>query len=182
MRSHLLNDTTAEQLIERRLVDWTAQRLGLGPAARGMLTGGGDQADLRALRLARERSGARAPETLRLLTSEDGHEGVRRTARLLGLGEDAVVAVRADRAGRMRTVALARELERCSRDGLFPLAVVAAAGSPGLGAADPLPEIAELCARYGSRLHVNTAYGCGLLASRAHRHVLDGVERADSVT
>ncbi|CAM5287526.1 Aminotransferase class V-fold PLP-dependent enzyme OS=Streptomyces alboniger OX=132473 GN=CP975_12495 PE=3 SV=1 [Streptomyces alboniger] len=182
MRSHLLNDTTAEQLIERRLIDWTAERLGLGPDVGGVFTGDGREAGLRALLLARERAGDRDPATLRILTSEDGCADLRETAGQLGLGEAAVVAVRTGRDGRMRTVALAGELERCAREGLFPLAVVAGVGTPGFGAVDPLPEIAALCARYGGWLHVNAAYGCGLLAARRNRHLLDGVEHADSVT
>src|SRR5690606_5726077 len=34
----------------------------------------------------------------------------------------------------------------------------------------------------GVWMHVDAAYGCGLLVSRRHRHLLDGVEQADSVT
>src|SRR3954462_5054188 len=41
-------------LIERRLIEWTAQRLGLGPAADGVFTSGGTQSNLQALLLARE--------------------------------------------------------------------------------------------------------------------------------
>ncbi|MFK4064789.1 pyridoxal phosphate-dependent decarboxylase family protein [Streptomyces sp. NPDC029674] len=169
-------------LIERRVIDWTAERIGLGPAADGMFTGGTAQSDLEALLLAREAAGDRDPAALRILTSDAAAPGVRRTARLLGLGEEAVVAVRTDRSRRMQTVALARALELCARDDLSPMAVVATAGTADFGSIDPLPEIARLCAQYGTWLHVDAAYGCGLLASRRNRHLLDGIERADSVT
>ncbi|MCO5988087.1 aspartate aminotransferase family protein [Actinoallomurus spadix] len=192
-------------LIERRLIAWTAGRLGLGPAADGVFTSGGTQSNLQALLLAREEALARPPaeETLgrpaadgalgraparadvlprlRVLASAHGHFSVVKAARLLGLAEDAVIEVPCDRDRRMRPGALARALDRCRRQDLVPMAVVATAGTTDFGGIDPLPEIAELCARAGVWLHVDAAYGCGLLVSR-RRHLLDGVERADSVT
>ncbi|MEU0333191.1 lysine decarboxylase DesA [Streptomyces sp. NPDC006193] len=169
-------------LIERRLVDWTAARIGLGPAADGVFTSGGTQSNLQALLLAREEAKCDTPARLRVLTSEAGHFSVSKAATLLGLGPDAVVTVPVDRDKRMQTVALAHELERCAKDGLVPMAVVATAGTTDFGSIDPLPKIAELCARYGVWMHVDAAYGCGLLASLRHRDRLAGIERADSVT
>lgn len=81
----------------------------------------------------------------------------------------------------MRTDALAAELARCQSAGLIPMAVVATAGTTDFGSIDPLPEIAGLCAGYGTWMHVDAAYGCGLLVSR-RRALLTGIERADSVT
>ncbi|MGW2556105.1 lysine decarboxylase DesA [Streptomyces sp. NPDC001635] len=169
-------------LIERRLIDWTAGRLGLGPAADGVFTSGGTQSNLQALLLAREEVKTDDLGRLRIFTSEVGHFSVKKSAKLLGLGPDAVVSIPVGPDRRMRTVALARELERCAQDGLVPMAVVATAGSTDFGSIDPLPEIAQLCARSGVWMHVDAAYGCGLLASLRHRDRLAGIERADSVT
>ncbi|MEU1412935.1 lysine decarboxylase DesA [Streptomyces sp. NPDC005731] len=169
-------------LIERRLIDWTTERLGLGPAADGVFTSGGTQSNLQALLLAREEAKTVGLGRLRIFTSEVSHFSVQKSAKLLGLGPDAVVSVPVGPDKRMRTVALARELERCARDGLVPMAVVATAGSTDFGSIDPLPEIAELCARSGVWMHVDAAYGCGLLASLRNRDRLAGIERADSVT
>lgn len=171
-------------LIERRLIDWTAERIGLGPAADGVFTSGGTQSNLQALLLAREEAAksGRPASQLRIFASEVGHFSVQKAATLLGLGENAVVTIPTDNDKRMQTMALARELERCRHDDLTPMAVVATAGTTDFGSIDPLPEIAELCAQYGTWLHVDAAYGCGLLASLKNRHLIDGIERADSVT
>ncbi|MGK4584784.1 pyridoxal phosphate-dependent decarboxylase family protein [Kitasatospora sp. HPMI-4] len=182
-------------LIERRLIDWTAERIGLGPDADGVFTSGGSQSNLQALLLAREEACARAaagtptPPTraeilpkLRILASEAGHFSVQKSAKLLGLGPDAVIPVATDRDRRMRPAVLARELDRCRREGLPVMAVVATAGTTDFGSIDPLPQIADLCVAAGAWMHVDAAYGCGLLASRTRRHLLDGIERADSVT
>ncbi|GHE39662.1 MULTISPECIES: pyridoxal phosphate-dependent decarboxylase family protein [Streptomyces] len=169
-------------LIERRLIDWTAERIGLGPAADGVFTSGGTQSNLQALLLAREEAKTEDLARLRVFASEVSHFSVRKSAKLLGLAPEAVVSVPVDRDKRMRTAALARELEECRNAGLVPMAVVATAGTTDFGSIDPLPGIAELCARYATWLHVDAAYGCGLLVSRRRRDRLAGIEHADSVT
>ncbi len=112
-------------LIERKLIDWTAARIGLGPAADGVFTSGGTQSNLQALLLAREETKTQDLAKLRVLASEVSHFSVQKSAKLLGLGPDAVVAVPVDHDKRMQTVALAHELERCAEAGLVPMAVVA---------------------------------------------------------
>ncbi|TDB73756.1 aspartate aminotransferase family protein [Micromonospora sp. KC723] len=182
-------------LIERRLIDWTADRIGLGPAADGVFTSGGTQSNLQAMLLAREEAGARLgdpagvrpsrPELLsrlRVITSVAGHFSVQKAAKLLGLGADAVLAVPTGADRRMRADELARTIDRCRRDGLTVMAVVATAGTTDFGTIDPLPAVADICAAAGVWLHVDAAYGCGLLVSPTRRHLLDGIERADSVT
>ncbi|GAB3542948.1 lysine decarboxylase DesA [Arthrobacter tecti] len=180
-------------LIERALITWTADRLGLGPDADGVFTSGGSQSNLQALLMARSHAGATsntpttaaatAPHsTLRIFASDAAHFSVQKSARLLGLGEEAVVVVPADADRRMRPGALAAALEAAVRDGLTPMAVVATAGTTDFGSIDPLSEIAELCGRYRTWMHVDAAYGGGLITSLRHRNRLAGIEHADSVT
>ncbi|MBV1941297.1 lysine decarboxylase DesA [Streptomyces sp. BV286] len=169
-------------LIERRLIDWTNERIGFGPAADGVFTSGGSQSNLQALLLAREEAKSSSHAELRIFASEVSHFSVRKSAKLLGLSADSVVSIPVGSDKRMQTVALAHELERCRREGLVPMAVVATAGTTDFGSIDPLPEIAELCDQFGAWMHVDAAYGCGLLASLRNRHRIDGIERADSVT
>ncbi|MGA5165165.1 MULTISPECIES: pyridoxal phosphate-dependent decarboxylase family protein [Streptomyces] len=169
-------------LIERKLIDWTTGRIGLGPAADGVFTSGGTQSNLQALLLAREEAKTDDLAKLRIFSSECSHFSVQKSAKLLGLPPQSVVSVPTDRDKRMQSVALAAELELCAAQGLTPMAIVATAGTTDFGSIDPLPEIAELAAQYGAWMHVDAAYGCGLLASPTRRHLLDGIERADSVT
>ncbi|MBA0050536.1 aminotransferase class V-fold PLP-dependent enzyme [Streptomyces sp. AJS327] len=181
-------------LIEQRLIDWTTRRIGLGPDADGVFTSGGTQSNLQALLLARDetcrlvRKNSETPlrtaeilPRLRVLASECGHFSVEKAATLLGLGAEAVIPVPCDDSRRMRPDALAAELERRARAGETVMAVVATAGTTDFGSIDPLPEIADHCERAGVWLHVDAAYGCGLLVSRRHG-LLDGISRADSVT
>ncbi|WP_395360723.1 pyridoxal phosphate-dependent decarboxylase family protein [Streptomyces sp. YH02] len=169
-------------LIERKIVDWTCGRIGLGPAADGVFTSGGTQSNLQALLLAREEAKTTDLSRLRIFSSECSHFSVQKSATLLGLGQDAVVSIPVDRNKRMQSVVLAAELAACRAEGLVPMAIVATAGTTDFGSIDPLPEIAALADEYGAWMHVDAAYGCGLLASPTRRHLLDGIERADSVT
>ncbi|WP_420842407.1 pyridoxal phosphate-dependent decarboxylase family protein [Glycomyces paridis] len=186
-------------LIERRLIDWTAERIGFGPGADGVFTSGGTQSNLHALLLARDEAVANvlrahrdedgAPPRpvevlarLRILASPHSHFSVVKAARLLGLGEDAVVTVPADDWSRMNPAALDAAIETCRERGLVPAAVVATAGTTDFGSIDPLDPIAEVCAAHRAWLHVDAAYGCGLLVSPRRRALLKGVEFADSVT
>ena len=171
-------------LIERRLIDWTAERIGLGPFADGVFTSGGTQSNLHALLLAREEARAEQarPGRLRILASAAGHFSVQKSAKLLGLDPDAVIGVATGPDRRMSPDALAAALVGCRERGDTVMAVVATAGTTDFGTIDPLPEIADLCTTFRVWLHVDAAYGCGLLVSPTRRHLLAGIERASSVT
>lgn len=171
-------------LIERRLIDWTAERIGLGPFADGIFTSGGTQSNLHALLLAREEArGERAGSgRTRILASAAGHFSVQKSAKLLGLDPDAVIGVETGPDRRMSPDALAAALVGCRERGDTVMAVVATAGTTDFGTIDPLPEIADLCTTFRVWLHVDAAYGCGLLVSPTRRHLLAGIERAGSVT
>lgn len=192
------DQSTAGTLMERRLVSWTAQRLGFA-AGDGIFTSGGTQSNLQALLIARDHAlagpgvvtgepvGATAGaaptlDRLVVLATASSHFSVQKSARLLGLGEDAVLSVATDAEGRMRPEVLAATLDAARAAGRVPMCVVATAGTTDRGCIDPLGPIADACDAAGVWLHVDAAYGCGLLVSRTRRHLLDGIERARSVT
>ena len=183
------DQSTIGTLMERRLVDWTARRIGF-TGGDGIFTSGGTQSNLQALLLAREHALLRQPELtradglprLRILATASSHFSVVKAALLLGLGEDAVIEVGDDGAGRMDPAALDAALTEVRAQGGVPMVVVATAGTTDRGVIDPIGAVADRCERVGVWLHVDAAYGCGLLVSRRRRALLDGIERAHSVT
>ncbi len=185
------DQSSVATLIERRLVRWTAERIGFGASADGLFTSGGTQSNLQGLLLARESalekndvpncSRVENLARMRVLASDQAHFSVATSAHTLGLSPEAVIAVPSDREGRMRPDALTAELDAVRRRGDVVMAIVATAGTTDLGAIDPLKRCAEAANTAGTWLHVDAAYGCGLLNSR-RRFLLDGIERADSVT
>lgn len=183
------DQSTTATLMERRLVAWAAGRAGLGPDADGVFTSGGTQSNLHALLLARDETLARLPggallpgARLRILATDQAHFSVAKSARLLGIGADAVVPVATDERHRMNPAALREAGARVRAAGDVVMAVVATAGTTDLGRIDPLAAVADVCAEIGAWLHVDAAYGGALLVSGRRRHLLDGIERADSVT
>ncbi len=180
-------------LIERRLIDWTAERIGLGDEADGVFTSGGTQSNLQALLVARSRAYlagdadlseplAQTASRFRVFASSDSHFSVQKSANILGLGLDAVVTIPTDDRRRMDPQALDRAVWDTRAGGLIPMAVVATAGTTDFGSIDPLGPVSDICAEHGIWMHVDAAYGGGLLVSTRRRQLLTGIERADSVT
>lgn len=164
--------------VESRVLEALAALVGFGPEAGGSVTSGGTESNLTGLLLAREHAPA---GRARVYCSAEAHFSVARAAGVLGLGEDAVVAVPVDEQHRMDPAALRRLLAESEPRGELPVAVVATAGTTDFGAIDPLPEIAEIAAERSTWLHVDAAYGGGALFSDRLVPLLRGVERADSV-
>ena len=183
-------------MIERRLIDWAAERLHLGDTADGIFTSGGSQSNLQALLMARNhavaglrrdpaRAGLRLPallETLRIFTSADSHFSIRKSASMLGLGLDAVISIPCTADHKMDPTALADAMAEAQAAGLTAMAVVATAGTTDFGAVDPLADLAGLAKAYRAWFHVDAAYGGGLMVSGRYRHLLEGIALADSVT
>jgi aromatic-L-amino-acid decarboxylase len=59
--------------------------------------------------------------------------------------------------------------------------VVAALGTTGSTAVDPLPEIASICSKYQIWLHVDAAFGGSALLLPEYRWMISGIEQADSI-
>ena len=126
--------------------------------------------------------GLTAVPRLVVFTSEDAHYSVKKLAAFLGIGANNVYSIKVDSSGKMCVVDLRQQINRCIDEGARPLMVSATAGTTVLGAFDPLRPISDLCKEYEIWLHVDAAWGGGALISRKHRHLLDGIELADSVT
>ncbi|QTF73256.1 pyridoxal phosphate-dependent decarboxylase family protein [Arthrobacter woluwensis] len=184
-------------LIERRLIDWTAERIGLGRDADGVFTSGGSQSNFQALLMARNHAVARLRaesaehrelrlplllDRLRIFTSADSHFSIQKSAAMLGLGFDAVIPVPTTPDHRLDPAALGAALAESQEAGLIPMAVVATAGTTDFGAVDPLHEVSALAKAYDAWMHVDAAYGGGLLVSPRHGGLLNGIHLADSVT
>src|SRR6185503_19927008 len=121
--------------------------------------------------------GLAAGPQIRVLVSEFRHTTIDRALRLLGIGTDAVVEVAAEDSGPIRTDALADAL---SSDSVAPTILCLQAGELNTGAFDPFPEACEVANEHGAWVHVDGAFGLWAGASTDRRHLVAGVDRADS--
>jgi glutamate/tyrosine decarboxylase-like PLP-dependent enzyme len=114
---------------------------------------------------------------LRVVVGEERHATVDRSLRLLGIGEKAMAVVPASSDGSMDSSALSDILDY---EPAAPTIVVAQSGNVNTGAFDDLERISEEAHRRGAWLHVDGAFGLWAAASPELRHMVDGLERADS--
>jgi aromatic-L-amino-acid decarboxylase len=175
--------------IENRVLSFLADCLGL-PEAVGTFTSGGAEANLTAVLVALERHFPEATEDgvaavgaqPTLYVSSEAHHSLVKVARMTGLGQRALRSIPPDARLRLDVSALRERIVRDRAAGERPFLVVATAGNTAAGVIDPLPAIADLCHELEVDLHVDAAWAGAASLSARLRPVLDGIERADSVT
>jgi glutamate/tyrosine decarboxylase-like PLP-dependent enzyme len=177
--------------IEQHLVRAFGARFGYDPAETdGTFASGGMEANhtavLTALVQAFPEFSSRGLRALAaqpvLYVSAEAHHSLLKASRLCGLGTDAVREIPVEARLRMNPEILASRIAQDRAQGFAPFMVAATAGTTNAGAIDPLPTIANVAAREKLWLHVDAAWGGAAALVPELRPLLDGIERADSIT
>jgi len=168
--------------VEIIVLDWFKQFLGYPTEAMGILTGGGSEANLTALVVARDRLTFADRGRAVLYASEHRHWSIDRAAKIIGMHPEQIRPLPCDREYRLRADALRDAITHDERAGKLPWLVIANAGTTNTGSVDPLPAIADVCAERGMWLHVDAAYGWPMTLSAEGKALLRGIEGADSIT
>ena len=121
-------------------------------------------------------------EGLAILVSERGHYSLKKAANVLGIGQEGLVSVKTDSNNRICPDDLKAKIQELNANRIKPFAVVGVAGTTETGNIDPLTEMAQICQEFNCHFHVDAAWGGATLMSNNHRHLLAGIELADSVT
>jgi glutamate/tyrosine decarboxylase-like PLP-dependent enzyme len=125
-----------------------------------------------------ERDGLAGAPPIRVVAGLERHVTVDRALRMLGIGTGAVVEVSVDEHGAMRADALAATLRE--REPARPTIVVAQVGNVNTGASDDMVAVCAAAREAGAWIHVDGAFGLWAAASPSRRHLVAGVEGADS--
>ena len=177
-------------LIESQVIGWLCELIGYGPESFGVLASGGSEANLIALKCARDKAardicnlGVRAAKgELTVYASEQCHFSVEKSVDILGLGRRSLRKIDTDERFHVRVDLLRAAIEKDRRDGRVPFCIVGIAGATSTGVIDPLPELAEIACENNCWFHVDAAYGGGLAFSDKQKVKLKGIELANSIT
>jgi aromatic-L-amino-acid decarboxylase len=176
--------------LEQVVMDWIRQMTGLPATFTGVVQDTASVSTLTALLCARERTsrfsqngkGLQAGDPpMTVYASEQAHSSIEKAALLAGFGKAHLRLLGTDRDHALRMDLLERALEEDRAHGLRPCAIVAATGTTGTTALDPVGEMAALAERHGAWLHVDAALAGSAMVVPECRWMWEGIERADSL-
>jgi len=177
-------------MIEVRVIRWLCDLLNYGPKSFGTLASGGSEANLIALKCARDsvaksikdRGVRTAPSDLVIYASEQCHYSIDKSVDILGLGREGLRKIPTDDRFHIRVDALRDAIHNDREAGRIPCCIVGVAGTTSTGVIDPLEELAAIAKENRCWYHIDAAYGGTLAFSPKHKHMLNGIEQADSIT
>lgn len=191
--SSLLNPTMATfeiapvlTVMEKRVVAELIDMLGF-ERGEGIMVTGGSNSNLLAMLCARTEYSPSIRLTgfghnrFRVYVSAEAHYSFDKAANITGIGTQNLVQIPANEKGEMIPEELERIISADLKEGYVPIMVGATCGTTVMGAFDPLIKIAKICESYKVWLHVDAAWGGGALFSRSQKHLLKGIQLADSV-
>jgi aromatic-L-amino-acid/L-tryptophan decarboxylase len=177
--------------LEQVTLDWLRQMLGLPHPLFGVINDTASSGVLYALAAAREAlplhirqqgiAGRTDVPRLRYYASQEAHSSVDKAGIVLGVGQEGLRKIGVDSEYRMDVGQLEKAIREDIAEGWQPFAVVATVGTTSTTSVDPVPQIADICERYGLWLHVDGAYGGSAAVDPAMRWTMAGCERADTM-
>jgi len=177
----------AATLIELEMVA-TLGRMAGWEHTDGTFTSGGSNSNMLALLLARDRYFPNAMSEgvdgrkIAVFVSADSHYSLLMSAHVLGIGNQGVIKIETNERGEMKPDVLRNEIANARSSGRTPICVVATTGTTVRGAFDSIDELADVCRDEDLWLHVDAALGAPCLFSPKYKHLMSGIERADSLT
>lgn len=175
--------------IEKIVTDWLGTCLGMGEKSGGILTSGGSIGNLTGLLAARQhksgcniwQEGGWDHQPLAVMVSSESHYSVARAVKIMGWGEEGIVKIPVNDRLEIDAASLENSYRQSLEEGKQVIAVAANACSTSTGSYDPLEEIAAFCQENDLWLHVDAAHGGGAVLSSKYKHLVKGIEKADSV-
>ncbi|NEV94184.1 aminotransferase class V-fold PLP-dependent enzyme [Psychroflexus sp. YR1-1] len=172
--------------IEKVIINKVCELLNFGKNADGTFPPGGSMSNFMAMLMARDAYNRDikfegVSEKMLIYTSEASHYSITKNAMFGGIGIEQIRQIETDAYGKMLPEALEEQLEKDIKAGLNPFFVNATAGTTVLGAFDDINAIQEVTKKYKDLwLHVDGAYCGAVMFSDTYKHLIEGVEKADS--
>jgi len=176
--------------LEKQVVRWSAEMIGFGADAGGVLVSGGSAANLAGLTVARniffEKENIRDKGLFGLApfivyASDEVHGCVDKSIELLGIGMDNFRKIPCDENFKIGIFELEQQIKKDIDAGFTPFCIVGSAGTVNSGAVDPLDELAKIAEKYGLWFHIDGAYGGLAGALDENKRLFKGIEKAGSI-
>ena len=172
--------------VEKVILDKVLKIIKWDKSGGGTFATGGSLTNFMSMLMARDAFNAKIKNdgfqqnNLTVYTSKESHYSIPKNAAFSGIGRENVRYIAADDLGRMDVEALKNQINKDIAAGFNPVLVNLTAGTTVLGAFDPITEAAEFCTKHNIWLHVDGAYCGSLIFSNKYKHLLAGLEKADS--
>lgn len=172
--------------VEKVLIDKVLELINWSENGGGAFATGGSLTNFMSMLMARDAFNVKVREegmngqSMKVYTSAESHYSIPKNASFSGIGRNNVCYVKTDKVGRLDVNDLKNQIERDIAAGDHPVLVNLTAGTTVLGAFDPIIEVAEICKKYNIWLHVDGAYCGSVIFSNKYKHLIKGVELADS--
>ncbi len=190
MNTNAAGGQQAATCVEEQTLAWFAELMEMPAGTSGIFVSGGTMANLLGLTVARHaKAGYNVREEglqgdrqkLVIYGSTETHMWAQKSIELLGLGRSAFRQIAVNRNFEIDTAFLSQQIRADRAAGLRPIAVIANAGTVNTGAIDRIPLLRKICDEEGLWLHVDGAFGALLKLSPEYKHLVTGIELADSL-
>lgn len=176
----------AATAIERVVIEWLLSFIGWENDSNGIITSGGSLGNLTALLAARQATEnydvweKGVSRDLAVMVSEESHYSVDRSIKIMGLGENGVIKLPVKN-HRIEVDKLPDLLQKVREQGRNVISLVGNACSTSTGIYDPIDELADFCNENKIWFHIDGAHGGAVITSKKYKHLVKGIEKADSI-
>jgi len=176
--------------VERQVVNWCKEMLGFPANSNGLLVSGGSMANFTGLAVARNvmagfdirnEGVAAAPKPMTVYASIETHSSNYKAVEQLGLGKNNMRFIAVNDKNEINVQILEETIREDIASGFKPICIIANAGTTNTGAIDDLNALADICEREKIWFHVDGAFGALVAITDDYKHLVEGMERADSL-
>ena len=178
----------AANAMERIIIEWISAKFDYPENAFGILTSGGSIGNLTALLAARQSQtqydawgDGNNKNQFAIMVSEQAHYSVSRAVKIMGWGEQGIIKLPVDENYKVDTKQLENIYAAAKEKNINIIALVANVCNTATGTFDPIDKMADFCEHHNIWLHADAAHGGAAIFSRKHKHLLKGINRADSI-
>jgi len=178
----------APTVMEKIVINWISDKIGYTNGD-GVLTSGGSLGNLTALLAARQaktsyniwEEGIKEKDKPVFMVSEQSHYSNARAVKIMGLGETGILKLPVNNKFQIDVTKIEKCFLAARKKDKNIIGFIANSCSTSTGTYDDLEAISDFCEKYNIWLHVDAAHGGPAIFSKKYRHLLKGIERADSV-